>query len=291
MITFIVGALTLFVLQCTDVLVFNLKEPFRPDFVSSMKCHVSNHTSGVFVNNVSRKEDSDVFFLRIKPSAVVRLPFECIAREAESSLFSGLQNGFSDFVCSVVCIWQNISAKTGVRQVLVNIEDGTHNCAVAFSCVCKYIVNFNRVATFDARTICISQDNLGSVGSEERYLSEFSSLFSSGSSALRKLQSVFSFDSLAFAGDGCFIHKSPGLNNEPVGSKCEDSGKSDQPPFARRLVLFLVLGNLGFCVSGWDECNIKGRRRLFEIVGGVIYMAGVFLFLATQFPSTWGWWL
>ena len=88
------------------------------------------------------------------------------------------------------------------------------------------------------------------------------------------------------------------VNSNTNGCK---SGKNDtgnlKPPTLRRIfVLLLSFASLSvLCTYGWRDYDGNGvhrRRGLFLVLSGAgIGLIGSGLFIATYWPSTWGWWL
>jgi len=71
----------------------------------------------------------------------------------------------------------------------------------------------------------------------------------------------------------------------------EDQG----PPIFRRLILAIFLELTGYSVGVWGVLHFDDKRRgwraTFMIGGWLIVCSGLLLIWASNFSSTWNWWL
>jgi hypothetical protein len=75
----------------------------------------------------------------------------------------------------------------------------------------------------------------------------------------------------------------------------QSASKEHQPPIGRRFLVALASLLLTLSISSWGWKNFDHQRRLLGAAaigsGLLLGCAGLGLWWATGFPSTWGWWL
>jgi hypothetical protein len=75
----------------------------------------------------------------------------------------------------------------------------------------------------------------------------------------------------------------------------QETVEDQRPPIFRRLILAIFLELTGYCVGVWGVLHFDDKRRgwraTFMIDGWLIVCSGLLLIWASNFSSTWNWWL